>query len=427
MRLLKVTQTYYPYLDRGGAAVKVQALAQNLSRRGTEVTVVTADLGPQTINGSSGEHAEPGEPYIHHKLEVCYLSTTWRYRTTTVNPGIARFCYRRLRGFDMVHIYGLYDLLGPVVAWFCRKWKIPYLVEPIGMYIPIVRSLKKKRLYHRILGRPLMKGAALLIATSELEKTELVNNGVDPEKISVRYNGLNLKEYEHLPEKGELRRELGLSADEYMVLYLGRLSRKKGLDMLLRAFAPLSAKASLVIVGPDDGDGCLQQLERLRVELCLEDKVMLRGPRFGKEKLQGFVDADLFVLPSWSENFGNAAAEAIGCGVPAIVTDRCGIAPIVDARVGIVVPFEGDASAIDAVNRHDAIQKKPDDSYQANVKALRGALESMIRDPDMLAKFRANTHLVKEELSWETQITKQEQIYQQVLKGGEEQCDKPQT
>src|SRR5205807_9781071 len=99
----------------------------------------------------------------------------------------------------------------------------------------------------------------------------------------------------------------------------------------------------LAIVGPDDGDGCLRNLERLRTRLGLEDRVRLLGPRFGADKYASFADADIFVLPSRSENFGNAAAEAVACGVPVVMTERCGIAPLLRDRAGLVIPCEVEA------------------------------------------------------------------------------------
>ena len=124
------------------------------------------------------------------------------------------------------------------------------------------------------------------------------------------------------------------------MLFLGRLSFIKGLDLLVEAFAQINSDARLVIAGPDDGDGCLERIRSLIADLKIEERVILPGPLFGKEKLEALVDADLFVLPSRHESFGNAAAEAIACGTPVLVTSECGIAPLVDGRAGEVVACE---------------------------------------------------------------------------------------
>src|SRR5580700_12297814 len=129
MRVLKVTQSYYPFVDRGGPAVKVRALARGLASRGDEVTVLTADLGLRRI-------AEPGNGWVREgpdwraredSVETIYLKSKASYRSLTWNPGVFAFCGKRLTSFDIVHIYGLYDLLGPTVARACRRRGLPYV------------------------------------------------------------------------------------------------------------------------------------------------------------------------------------------------------------------------------------------------------------------------------------------------------------
>src|SRR5207245_4920825 len=90
---------------------------------------------------------------------------------------------RVVPGCDVVHIYGLYDLLGPSVARQCRRQGIPYVLEPLGMHRPIVRSLHKKRVYHLTFGRAVVRGAARVIATSAFERDQLATDGVSPEKL----------------------------------------------------------------------------------------------------------------------------------------------------------------------------------------------------------------------------------------------------
>ncbi|MBI4543865.1 MAG: glycosyltransferase [Gemmatimonadetes bacterium] len=380
MRVLKVTQFYYPYLEKGGPALKVRALSRHLMRRGHAVTVLTADFGARRA-----APADPAEP------ETIYLSTLVRYRTSTVSPSVVGFCRRRLAEFDVVHLYGLYDLLGPVVAAFCRARGTPYVLEPLGMYRPIVRSLLKKRLYQRLVTRRLEAGAARLIATSEQERWELIEAGVAAEKLLVRRNGVELEEFVNLPPRGAFRRVHSISESERLVLYLGRLSRKKGLDLLLRAFAGVSAHARLAIAGPDDRDGCLAGLHRLARELGLgPDRLLLCGPHYGRAKLEALVDADVFVLPSQNENFGNAAAEAIACGTPALVTDQCGIAPWIDGRAGLVVA-------------HD-------------VQALRNGLACLLEGDTVRRRLRDGCDEVARMLSWDAPVTEMEALYASVAR-----------
>jgi glycosyltransferase involved in cell wall biosynthesis len=151
----------------------------------------------------------------------------------------------------------------------------------------------------------------------------------------------------------------------------------------------MPAPVVLAIVGPDDGDGCLQELKRLRDRLGLNDRVRLMGLRFGADKWSALADADVVVLPSRSENFGNAAAEALACGVPVVVTDRCGIAPLVADRAGLVVP--------------------------CHVEAIRSGLSRLLEDSHLRARLRAGALEVRRDLSWDEPVARQEQIYLEVL------------
>src|SRR5260370_18422695 len=93
------------------------------------------------------------------------------------STGIASFCRARLWNFDVVHIFGLYDCLGPAVAAACRRTGIPYVVEPIGMFVPLVRNFLLKRMYHLVLGQRMLRGARKIIATSPQGVAELGGSG----------------------------------------------------------------------------------------------------------------------------------------------------------------------------------------------------------------------------------------------------------
>ena len=351
MRILNVTQSYYPFLEFGGPPVKVRALSEAMAKRGHQVTVLTADWGLESrwsLEGerSNKERSEFGWHVERNGVEAIYLPTWLRFRALSWNPGIRRFCRARLWNFDVAHIFGLYDFLGPGVAKACRESGTPYVVEPIGMFVPIVRNFRLKRLYHAVLGQPMLSGTRAIVATSEQEVAELCGAGVAREKIVVRRNGVEKPEAP--PERGKFRAAHGIADDVKLILFLGRLSEKKSPGLLLQAFAMISrgergGNLRLVFAGPDEGleKALVQSAERLGVA----SRVLFCGPLFGKAKWSAYRDADVFVLPSQNENFGNSAAEAMAAGTPVIVTDRCGIAPLLENAAGLVVAHEAAAIA----------------------------------------------------------------------------------
>jgi glycosyltransferase involved in cell wall biosynthesis len=391
MRILNVTATYAPFLEFGGPPVKVRALAQGLAGRGHEVTVLTADWGLEermSGEGRSGAERSPfGWRHVENGVTAIYLPTWLRYRSLSWNPAVKRFCGAQLQNFDLAHIFGLYDFLGPAVAEACASRGIPYVLEPIGMFVPIVRSLRLKRIYHALFGRRLFDKASAIVATSEQEIEELVSGGVKREKIVLRRNGVETPA--SWPARGIFRKSLGLAEEAQVILFLGRLSEKKSPNMLLQAFAPLSKEAMmknlrLVFAGPDEG-GMQARLAEMAEQLGVASQVQFAGAIFGETKWAAYRDANVFVLPSQNENFGNTAAEAVAAGTPVVVTEQCGIAPLLADVAGLVVP-------------HDA-------------EALAQAIRALITDAELRARLIAGCSAVTARLGWEGPVGEMERLY----------------
>lgn len=394
MRILKVVQAYFPFQESGGPVSKVRALARGLSQHGHQITILTADLG---LAGHCGrnpkfERCKWGRRFEQDGVEAIYLSTIGRYRALTINPGVIGFCRASVREFDLAHFYGLYDLLGPAVSSFCRSLEIPYLIEPIGMYRPIVRSMRLKWFYHQVMGRSLVRGARFLIATSEQERRELIDSDISASRIVVRRNGVELPS--RLPERGEFRRQWGIPREAKVILFLGRLVSKKSPDLLIEAFARWRDKSRsgcdsvLILAGPEEGDGFVPRLKKLAIQLGLGKGIRFAGPLYDENKWQAYRDADVFVLPSQNENFGNTAAESLACGTPVIVTNRCGIAPLI-GQAGLVISHER--------------------------RELELALAQLLEHPDERERCREACADVGSALSWAGPLAEMEELYTRCL------------
>ena len=392
MRILNVTETYAPFLEFGGPPVKVRALSEGLARRSHTVGVLTADWGlEKRLKLQEGQVTAERSPFgwrcEENGVQTIYLPTWLRYRTVSWNPAVKRYCRARLQNFDVAHIFGLYDLLGPAVAAACRVRKLPYVLEPIGMFVPIVRNVWMKGIYHFVWGRRLLEEASAVIATSEQEVEELMLGGVPRAKITLRRNGVQVPS--SWPERGSFRQTQGISPDVKLVLFLGRLSSKKSPDLLLQAFASLPEQLDgktleLVFAGPDES-GMTAQLEQMASRLGVRTRVQFAGAIFGQTKWAAYRDADVFVLPSQNENFGNTAAEAVASGTPAIVTEQCGIAPLLADEAGLVV-------------RHDSA-------------ALSGALVRVLGEAGVRARLVAGCAKVTSRLGWDEPVHEMEALY----------------
>jgi glycosyltransferase involved in cell wall biosynthesis len=297
------------------------------------------------------------------------------------------FCRHRLREFDIVHIYGLYDTLGPAVAKYCRQFGIPYFVEPLGMIRPIDRGFLLKKMWRRIVNG-YFETANRMVVTSELEKSELLADGFQTNQLLLRYNGIDQKEFSNLPLRGAFRGKSGIRNDERLVVFLGRLIPRKGADLLIETLPqPGCDKIRLVIAGPEGEAGYEAFLREKARMLGVEPRVLFLAPLYGSDKRAALVDADVFALPSRYENFGNTAAEAIACGTPVIVSDRCGIAPLIDQRAGLVTCYDS--------------------------RALAEALRELFGNTALYHRLKAGCLEVATEISWDRLIGQMQTSYEE--------------
>jgi glycosyltransferase involved in cell wall biosynthesis len=194
--------------------------------------------------------------------------------------------------------------------------------------------------------------------------------------VLLRFNGIDLREFAKLPLFGVFRRNTGISDHERVILFLGRLIPRKGADLLIEALPLLEdPNIKLVIAGPEVETGYTALLREKARTLGVHDRVLFPGPLYEDSQKEAYVDATVFALPSRYENFGNTAAEAIACGTPVVVSDRCGIAPLVDQRAGLVTSYDPQAVA--------------------------RTLKSILDNKALYQRLKAGCPQVAQEISWE--------------------------
>ena len=382
MRILFATPAYWPAVAFGGPTSMAKELTEALVRRGNEVEVVTTSLRAIGEPPAARLHSTRSEV---GGVKVEYLATPLRYRWMGITPGLPLRLARAGRP-DVVHVFGFRDVVTTVTAAWARARRIPYVFEPLDMVLPRYRNVPLKVAFDRALGDRVIGGAGVVVANSSLERDELVAAGLRRDRIETRPNGFPQPGE---PVEGTLRREVGLDAATPLVLNVGRVSFKKGLDLLLEAVAPLDG-VHVAIVGPDDGDGTLRRLEALRDRLGLRDRVHLPGPT--GDPAAAYADADVFALPSRNESFGMVAAEAAAAGMPVVVTDRCGVAELLADRGALVVPCEADA--------------------------IRGAIARVLAEPELRARLSAGGREVARATTWDAVAERQEALYRLALERG---------
>ena len=333
MRILQVIEFFSPSM--GGSAQVAHQTASHLARRGHQVSVWSSDYG------ADGSRFPEGS--FETVLFPCPLAR-WGFYPT---PALAGWARRHVSEFDVIHLHNLRTFQNLAVAGAARRAGVPYVLSAHGSLPHLVERKGAKRVFDFLFGRRLIQDAQRLVAVSPAEAEQYHQAGVDEKRIEVVYNGLDLDEFADLPARGTFRRANAIAEGTRIVLYLGRLHKRKGIDVLIRAFGRIHNELEpclLLIAGPDDGE--LARLQALVGELGLGNWVRFTGPLYGEEKLSAYVDADVLASPAVHEIFGLVPFEALMCGTPVIVTDDCGSGRLIlEAGVGYVVPV-GDAKAL---------------------------------------------------------------------------------
>ncbi len=395
MRILQVIASLAPRY--GGPSVACPALARALVRSGAAVTVFTTN-----VDGSTKCNLPLGTPQEHDGVQYEYFDGwTWpaEYK---FSPALARALFRRVAAFDVVHIYSMYIFSATVAAWACRRHGVPYLLHPHGTLDPYLRRRHalRKRVYEWLMERRNFRHAAALLFNTpeELGLAEawlhrIVGSAEVPERAVVP---VGVEEHWFTPAEpavcSSLLARYPELAGKQWIVFFGRLSFKKGLDVLARAFAEVvrrNPRAHLVVAGPDT-EGLGAKLRAWLREAQVLEKASFVGV-LDKQQSRALLGAGtVFVLPSYSENFGQAVAEAMACGLPVVISDRVNLcSAVARAGAGLVVPCEAAATA--------------------------AAIEQILRQPAQgRAMGECGRRLVAEKFTWRIVAGQMLELYQRI-------------
>ncbi|MDI6889644.1 MAG: glycosyltransferase [Thermodesulfovibrionales bacterium] len=391
MKLLCVIPSYWPAFQYGGPIASNHNLNKALVKKGIDVTVYTTNVG-------LGERVPINKEVDVDGVKVTYFgfmkffefmgTTGWQFSLP-----MTRALRKNIKNFDLVCVISVWNYPVTVASHYSRKYKKPYIISPRGLLYPYTTGKKswKKLPYYYLVAKRDLKGAAAIHYTTddEAEKCHLFL-GLKNQAIVIP-NGIDLSKFNDLPPKETFKERYPYLKDKKVILFLSRINWKKGLDILAKAFGMLAKERDdvhLLIVGNDEGGysekvkgwvkeygmnyvdcglkgnpaevvkGTLHRGGRLGIKEGIKDvHVTFTGMLTGQDKLKAYVGSDLFVLPSYSENFGMAAVEAMACGVPVVISNKVGIyKEIQENKAGIVVDtnaeslYKGIKSVLDNEN-----------------------------------------------------------------------------
>jgi glycosyltransferase involved in cell wall biosynthesis len=327
MNILQVTPIMDPDNLWAGPHRVVFDISKSLSEMGNNVTVCTSDM----LNKITRIKINPQS--VSYGFEIVRLRNISNrlYYTSgfLITPELSKFLSEHAQDYDIIHIHEYRTYQNIVVHKFAKEHKIPYVFQAHGSLDRIGRQVSKWT-FDACFGYKFLNGASNAIALTRNEVQQYKSLGVPEERITIVPNGIDLSEYRDLPSKGSFKKKFGLEKNVKVVLYLGRIHEIKGIPILVRAFANIINKFSdvrLVIVGPDSG--YLAEIEALAKALQIEEKVLVLGPLYGVAKLEAYIDANVYVLPSRYETFPITILEAYACGKPVIASKVGGLKDLV--------------------------------------------------------------------------------------------------
>ncbi|MGZ5617130.1 MAG: glycosyltransferase [Usitatibacter sp.] len=340
MKLLHVVPSYIPAWRYGGPIRSVHGLCAALAARGHEVEVVTTN-----VDGDASSDVPLDVPVRIDGVVVRYFPST-RLRRLYYSPPMYRYLRQSMRQWDLVHTHSVFLWPTTAAARLARKFGKPYVMSPRGMLVRDLisrRSALLKRAWISLIESRNVSLAAAVHVTSALEAEELLALGLKPRRMFEAPNGIDLPS-EGKPDESHQHME-GDDLPAKYVLFLGRISWKKGLDRLVSALA--AAPGIVLVVAGNDDEGYWPSLIEKAAGLSVADRIHRLGFVDGERKRQVLSRAAALVLPSYSENFGNVVLEAMALGVPVVVTPEVGLASVV-ASSGSGLVVQGDPAMLGA-------------------------------------------------------------------------------
>jgi glycosyltransferase involved in cell wall biosynthesis len=387
LNLLQVSTFFKPSWEAGGIARVCYEIAKRLTTR-HDVTTYTTDGFKERLDVPTDRPVEDEGMTIHYFRNLSTRLASYNASLPYMLPFRAR---TDIANYDVVHVHTLRTALAVAVCHYARKHDVPYVIEAHGTLVPKYRKLRSKRVFDELFGKRILTGAEKVIALNRTEARHYEAYGVDPERIEIVPNGLDLNDYVFPPETDtSFRDKHGIPLEDQVVLYVGRLHDSKGLDLLVEAFEQVRMarpETTLVVVGPDDGAAA--DLQQDVSEAGVDEAVVFAGYVSWEDKLAALGTADVFVTPRFT-GFPVTFLEAGAAGLPIVTTFVEEELDWLHDQVGVVTAYDATAFA-------DAVGSLLDDEARRTVYGEQGR------------------RLVSERFTWDAVVTQLDALYRDCL------------
>lgn len=371
----------------GGPSKSVVELAQALGKH------VSVDLVTTNANGSEvlDVALNTWQPKTNYRVQ--YFSY-WGWGDYKLSLSLTQWLFKHITDYDLVNTNAIFSLTNLPAYWACQQHKIPYVVIPRGMLEPWALSYKawKKRIYYTLLEKPALENAKLIqmLASTEAEQIKPLNLKTP---VTIAPNGIHRQDFEQLSNPELFYQKFPDTRNKTLILFLGRIDPKKGLDLLATVFGKIHAQFSqthLIVAGPDNIGFLPTAKDYFAKAGCLEN-VTFTGMLTGSLKYAVLAAANIYVAPSYSEGFSMSVLEGMASGLPCVITTGCNFPEAAKANAAYVVDIDADAIA-------DALTKCLQYPQQAEEMGTRAR------------------QLIFEQYTWDSIAEKMIQVYTAIIK-----------
>ncbi len=371
----------------GGPSKSVVELAATIGKIGISVDIVTTNA-----NGSNVLDVNLFTWIQEKNYRIQYFSYC-DFLDYKISWSLTRWLFQNVSDYDLVHTNAIFSYPVLPAYWACKNYNIPYIATPHGMLEPWALAYKsgKKKLYFNFLEKPgLEKASAIqMLASSEAERIKALNL---KSPLVIVPNGIHKKDFESLPSPDIFYQKFPETRNKTLIIFLGRIDPKKGLDLLAPAFAKAHREfpdTHLIVAGPDN-TGFLPAAENYFIEAGCKNAVTFTGMLTGEMKYAALAAANIYVAPSYSEGFSMSVLEGMAAGLPCVITTGCNF------------PEAGMANAASIVD--------------IDVEQIADALIQLLQDYQAAKKMgdRARQFIL-ENYTWDSIASKMVSVYQDII------------
>lgn len=294
--------------------MSVSMLSEQMVKAGVDTRVFAT-----TANGKVELPVNPGQPVNVDGVTVRYFKRLTKDHSH-YSPALQKILRKEAKSFDIIHIHAWWNLVSLFSTMIALNRKVPVLVSPRGTLSPYSfknKSIGVKWVIHQLFGKRLLNKCHIHVTS--LQEKEAIEKLIRPKSITVLPNFVKLSD--------KAISSTIKPSPVFRLLFFSRIEEKKGLDILINALPMLTIPYLLTIAGNGDKN-YITSLKTLAADNGVADKIDWVG--FHNENKFDLLRAhDLFVLPSYDENFGNTVIESLSVGTPVLISNKVGLADYV--------------------------------------------------------------------------------------------------